>query len=157
MMEDKEYATDDGDRTLTGALYNLARMPAFVVELGGPMVVYKEFEDLGVIGVKNVLFSLGMLKKNWALQVDQSKIKVNYPLRTCIISAGERSGFVRYEVKLGAEIKRGQRIATISNIFGKVKGDVCSPMHGFMISMGYSAITQPGTIVAILAVKDSDP
>ncbi len=153
----KEYSADDGERTLTGALYNFAHIPAFVAELGGPNVVYKKFEDLGVMGVKNILNALGMLKNFWEPRVDESKITTKYILRTYALAAGERSGFASYEVKLGDEVLKGERIATIADIFGKVKRVVRSPRHGFVISLGYATVTQPGAILAMLAVRDQNP
>ncbi len=152
----EEYLADDSERTLTGALVNRMHIPAFVVELGGPMGVHQEFVELGINGVKNVLRHLGMLKGDWSPTVDAQKIKAAYPLRTHVVLQGARSGFAQYapEMKLGATVKRGQRIATIRDVFGRVKGEVCVPMNGFMIALGYSAVTQPGAVIATLAVKE---
>ncbi len=153
----KEYIADDGERTLTGALYNFAHVPAFVAELGGPNVVHKKFEDLGVMGVKNILNHLGMLKSFWEPKIDESRIDVKYKLRTYAIIASERSGFANYEVELGDEVNKGDRIATIADIFGKVKRVVRASRHGFVLSLGYATVTQPGAILAMLAVRESEP
>ncbi len=153
----KEYIEDEGEKTLTGSLFNIQQRPAFVVELGGPMVVNKEFEEIGVCGVKNILYALGMLKGDWEQKIAKSKICTSYPLRTHAINAGERSGFARYEVDPGDKVAKGDRIAKIVDVFGRVKEEVRSPREGFVISLGYSAVVQPGAIIAMLAVRDYNP
>lgn len=153
----EEYIADDGDRTLTGAAYNRLRIPAFVAELGGPTIVREEFVEIGVRGVKNVLAKLGMLQGGWATVIEPSTIGAPYPLRTCAVVAGDRSGLAQYVVKLGQKVRRGECLAVIKDVFGRPKGEIRAPMNGFVLSLGYSAVPQPGAIIALLAVRDRDP
>lgn len=152
----EEYKADGIEHTLTGAVYNFMRLPAFVAELGGPTVVYPEFVEIGVNGVKNILAKLGMLPEQWKPVVAPS-INAPYPLRTCAVAGRDRSGLVEYHVKLGERVKRGAIIATIRDVFGRPKGVINSPADGFVLALGYSAVPQPGATVALLAVRDQNP
>ncbi|PJE69538.1 MAG: hypothetical protein COU98_01530 [Candidatus Staskawiczbacteria bacterium CG10_big_fil_rev_8_21_14_0_10_38_10] len=153
----EDYLADDSENTLEGALFNFARIPAFTVELGGPTVVKESFVRVGVAGIKNVLETLDMLDEPWRLFLAKSKIKTNYPLKMLIISGAFHSGKISYKAKLGRKIKKGEIIATVEDIFGKVKEIIKSPADGYLISLGYHILSFPGQVVATLAVKDEKP
>jgi predicted deacylase len=148
------YIADHSDKTLSGAIFNYARIPAFTVELGGPMVIKESFVRVGVNGVKNVLAKLGMMADGWEFWKAKSKISVEYPLRTETISAAEQSGKISYRVKPGERVEKEQLIAVIEDVFGKKQEEIKSPMDGWVISLGYQALSFPGIAIATLAVKD---
>lgn len=152
--DQKSYVQGGGAATLSGCLFNRARIPAFTVELGGPMLINEQFVRIGVTGVRNVLAGLKMLEDDWGSVQDPSKIRPGFRMRTLTIPAGEASGKIRYRVNIGDRIEKGQPLAIITDVFGKKLEEVLSPANGFMISTGYQAISFPGMTLAILAVKE---
>lgn len=150
----KEYIKESDDQSLTGCLFNYANIPAFVVELGGPTIVKESFLRIGKAGIMNILQNLGMLSEPWKPFVAESKIRTEYPLRIETINALHQSGKIDYKVSLGTRVKKGQLIATIEDIFGKVHEEIKAPTEGYLISLGFHVLSFPGLIVATLAVKD---
>lgn len=149
------YIEDRRDKSLTGALLNYDKTPAFVVELGGPNVIKESFVQIGVAGVKNILFAMNMLDGNWKHWSAESKIKTNYQLRTLTVSTKKYSGKINYKVGAGERINKNQLIASIENVFGKEQEKVFAPADGWVISLGYQAISFPGIPIATLAIKDT--
>lgn len=149
------YIKDHRDKSLTGALFNYAKTPAFVVELGGPNVIKESFVQVGVAGVKNVLSAMGMLNNDWKLWAAKSKIEADYLLRTLAVSIKKYSGKISYKVKPGEKINKNQLIASIEDVFGKKQEEVFAPMDGWVISLGYQALAFPGIPIAVLAIKDA--
>ncbi|MDP1718825.1 MAG: succinylglutamate desuccinylase/aspartoacylase family protein [bacterium] len=152
--DSESYATDGGESTLSGALFNRERLPAFTVELGGPMVINEPFVLSGVAGIRNILVKLNMLEDVVEPVVDSSKIQPGFRLRTMTVPAKETSGKIRYQAKVGDMVEKGQLLVTISDVFGRKQEEIHSPSDGFVISLGYQAISFPGMTLAILAVKD---
>lgn len=150
----ENYIKDNSDKTLTGALFNYARIPAFVAELGGPVVIRESFVKIGTLGIKNVLAKLGMLDENWKFLAAKSRIREGHLLRTLTISAREQSGKINYKVKVGDSVREGGVIATIEDVFGKKQEEVLSPAAGYVISLGYQALSFPGITIATLAVAE---
>jgi predicted deacylase len=149
----KQYIDENCDSSLTGCLINYAHIPAFVVELGGPTIVKEGFLRVGMAGIKNILHSFDMLD-SWEPFVADSKIKTDFPLRILTVNAQSHSGKISYKMRYGEKIAKGQLIATIENVFGKIQEKVRAPASGWLISLGFHALSWPGLIVATLAVKD---
>lgn len=107
-------------------------------------------------GIKNILKSFDMLIEKWKPFVAESRIKTDYPLRIETINALQQSGKISYKAQPGSLIKKGQLIATIEDVFGKVKEEVKASIDGYLISLGFHALSFPGLIVATLAVRDKE-
>ena len=152
----EDYLADDTEKTLSGALFNWARLPAFTVELGGPMVVKESFARIGAAGVKNVLSHLGMISA-WRTVKAKSKISAGHSLRTLTVVAPNNSGKIGYKVKAGKEVKKGETIAFLEDVFGRKQEEIKSPEDGYVISLGYQALAFPGMTIATLAIKDQTP
>lgn len=149
-----EYIKDSRDKSLTGALLNYGRIPAFVVELGGPNVIKELFVRVGVEGLKNVLLTMGMIN-DWAYRRTESKILTDQRLYTIAVFAKKHSGKIVYKINLGEKIKKNQLIALIEDVFGKEQEKVFAPADGWIISLGYQALSFPGIPIATLAIKDA--
>lgn len=152
----KGYISDDGPRSLTGALFNKARIPAFTLELGGPHTADEEFVKTGVAGVMNILAHFNMLNTKWSPRADATKFTPNYPLRTQVVFAHDESGKVSYRAKVGTTVVKEQIIAVIEDMFGRRIDEVRSPSDGYLLSLGYHVVPPPGTSIATLAVKDEE-
>lgn len=148
------YVEGLGERTLTGAVFNRLRIPAFVVELGGPRVIRENFVRMGTNGLKNILSALGMLDGPWEPWESDAKIKVDYPLRTHLISVSRGFGKMSYRVRVGRFIRASELIATVEDTFGEKKEEVRADRDGFVLSLGYQVLSSPGMPAATLAVKD---
>lgn len=152
----QRYVEDLGERTLTGAVFNKLRIPAFIVELGGPTIIKESFVRIGTNGLKNILSALEMLEEPWERWESDTKIKVDYPLRTHSVLVSRKFGKISYKVKVGQFLRIGELIATVEDIFGEKKEELRSDKDGFVLALGYQVVSFPGLPAVTLAVKDGE-
>lgn len=150
----KEYLAEESHKTLTGCLFNKARLPALVVELGGPTVVRREFVEYGIAGVRNVLSGLAMLREHPKPWVAATRIRERRKLRTLNVPGPARSGKITYLVAPGEKVAKGEILATIENVFGVARERIRAPASGYVLSLGYHVLAFPGLTVATLAVPN---
>lgn len=148
------YIENEGERSLTGAVFNKSRIPAFVVELGGPTMIREGFVRIGTSGLKNILSVLGMLEGPQERWESDTRVRADYPLRTHDIFVSQRFGKMSYRVGVGRPVKVGDLIATVEDIFGVRKEEVRTDRDGYVLNLGYQVLSSPGMLVAILAVRD---
>ncbi|OHB21451.1 MAG: hypothetical protein A2939_01020 [Parcubacteria group bacterium RIFCSPLOWO2_01_FULL_48_18] len=150
----EEYLKDDMHHSLTGALVNEARIAALTVELGGGREFNESMVRAGTSGIKNILHRLGMIADDrYEPWVSPTKIAAPYTFMDKPIYTKQKSGVISHRVKPGEFVKGGQLIGVVKDIFGRKREEVLSPDDGYILSLGYSVISYPGSLLAILAVK----
>lgn len=148
------YIGDLGEKTLTGAVFNRLKIPAFIVELGGPTIIKESFVRTGTSGLKNILSALGLVESPAERWESDTKIKVEYPLRTHPVLVSRRFGKISYKVKVGQLLKTGELVAAVEDIFGEKVEELRTDRDGFVLALGYQVISFPGLPAATLAVRD---
>lgn len=124
-----------------GAQADLHKVPVIMAEMGESGRVTREFVDLGVRGTLNVLVALAML--------DGQVPKVPQRRFTNIKTVhADRGGLLDLHVELGQEVKAGQVIAVVRDVFGDEIESVTSPQDGMALRLMTNTVIYPGAEVA---------
>jgi hypothetical protein len=108
--------------TFIGSLVYLAKIPGFTVELGSKKYVQSEHILTGVNGIKRTLKYLGV----YFGDVNGSTLREDLfsgKKRVCMHPRLSQSGVIKFLVKPGDDIKSGDRVATINDLYGEKIGD----------------------------------
>ena len=133
----KKYINLKYHRSLSGAVLNSLRIPAFTVELGSNSVLYPEIIAGSVKATRNVLRWAGMLDSPKE-EITEFTVPVpEYRLRRIEHPRATKSGIVRLRVGPGEKVKKGQVIASITDIHGKPIGEglIKTEHDGYMIAL----------------------
>ena len=154
----KKYLRVKYHRSVSGAVLNTLRVPAFTVELGSNNVLYPEIVAGSVKGVRNVLKWAKMLTGEYekitefpTMLPDQRYRRIEHP-RT------KHSGLIRFLVNPGDRVKTGQPIARITDLWGRPVGDgyIYTEHSGYMIAL-YSEMTKyENDVIAEMAIPDDE-
>ena len=139
--------TDELKKTLSGSML-LQNIPSFTFELGGAYSVHEKHIELGIQAIWNVLEELEMVLPRTAkehLNIPQSfKNKI---LRYSHEPRADSSGIIRFAVKPGEVVTKGQKVANIYNVFGKLQSTLTAPKDGLVLGHADSAVAFPGAEV----------
>lgn len=121
-----------------------AGCPTIIMEGGEVWKVEPGIVESGKRGVKNVLRSLEMLdgtpeRPKFQLTIEKSKWV-----------RAERGGFLRFHIKPGDIIKRGQPLATNTTLLGEVHSTLYAPFNAVVIGMTSLPAISPGEPVCNL-------
>ncbi len=136
-------------RTRDGSLRHAARECGATVLLyeGGEAWRFDEWAiEAGVAGVRRVLASLGMIN-------DEGAGVTERPLesrRTGWVRAG-RSGILRIESALGAEVTIGDRLGVISDSFGRRLSVIRATRTGLVIGRAEAPLVNRGDALVHIA------
>lgn len=152
----EQAAYDDRglNRSLAGALRDLAGIPAFTPELGSHSVVEDEHRRAAVTGMQNVLRTMEMLpgdpRPNEAAPPDP----VDFPVRRHRGPHVEAAGVVRYAVEAGDTVQPGTEIAEITTPHGGVEATVEASNEGYVLGRSEGGVVYEGQSLCSLAVRD---
>ena len=138
------------DGTLRGTADELG-IPAITLELGNPNTFQKQIIQDGITGILNVISYLGMIDRE-IIDPDQESI-------VCASSTWlytRTGGILTVHPKLTTQVKKGQIIATIRNLFGDVIQEYRSPQDGIVIGKSVNPINQTGGRILHLGLMDTD-
>lgn len=89
--------------------YRLFKKPVFTIEIGGALIIWHQFLDRAVIGIKNILINEGFLSG-----------KIILPERQFVLTQKEREGYrtplggiIYIDVALGDAVETGDKLAEI--------------------------------------------
>lgn len=137
------------DRSLTGALVNIAHIPAFTVELGG--VVREKSIFIGIRGVLNVLKHCDMLGNAWIPRFDNAR---EGNLRLEEVRADGRKGVVFYHVKPGNYVVPSSRLATMT-VGGRVI-EINAKRAGYVLALGPLDVENENEVLVAMAVAEKE-
>jgi predicted deacylase len=121
---------------------------AITVELRGNYYLFPESYEPGVVGLLNVLKSLGMMDGDLVKQAEA-------PLSGDFYYGGmlqtPRGGLIYYQKQPGEKIPKGEPVAVIRDIFGTKLCDIAMPLTGYCWSFlggvgGTHAVSQGDSI-----------
>ncbi|MBN1162486.1 succinylglutamate desuccinylase/aspartoacylase family protein [Patescibacteria group bacterium] len=144
-VENSETYSEELKDTITGALVNIAKVPSFTLELGGPLVVSNKFVEIGLNSVKNFLSHLDMIQPiNPAWQY-QYKLNLN-PVYETVWNryTPDYAGIVEYKVRAGDMVKKGDILARIKNLFDNTIQLIKAKEDSLIISYADQSICFPG-------------
>ncbi len=133
----------DISESLSGYLVK-RRVTALTLELGQPLFINPRFEKIGVGSVCNLLTHLRMMKEpvNFTSEffemMEDKLFKFTEKVKT------SQTGIIKYKVRPGEKIKKGQILGTVRNVFGRKMEAIIAKRDGFLFSHDDQAITLPG-------------
>lgn len=134
------------DGTLRGAAADLG-INAITIEVGDPDKFQKGMIRSGLTGVYNTLSYLNMYDE----ELDQAKedpiiCKKSYWIYSNV------GGIIQVHSKLTQHVKKGELIATVRDVFGKVLKEYFAPENGIVIGKSTNPIGQTGSRIIHLGI-----
>ncbi len=154
----KKYMNLKYHRSLSGAVLNTLRIPAFTVELGSNSVLIPEIVAGAVKAIRNLLRWAGMLDSPREA-ITEYKVPVpEYRLRRIEHPRATHSGIVKMLVGPGEKVIKGQVIAKITDIHGRPVGEgvIKTEYEGYMIALRDEITVYPNTGISEMGIKDED-
>ncbi len=121
---------------------------SITVELKDPHIFQYDVIKDSLVGIRNVLYDLKMLKG-----------KITYPEEFTVLCRNsywvytDEGGILRVRPKIGQLIKKGEVIAEVQTIFGKVVKTYEAPEDGIVIGKSVNPINQAGSRIIHLGVQ----
>jgi predicted deacylase len=122
-----------------------AGCPTLVVEAGEALKIERTVVESGVRYVKNILVALSMLAGRPAEPAVQVRVHRSKWIRA------DHGGIVEFHVLPGELVRKGQPLATLTDLLRKPKGAVCAPAEGIVLGMTTLPCVAPGNPVCHLA------
>lgn len=153
------YLAEKLHRSTTSAAVNVAHIPALTMELGTGHMPDPHIVRAAVAGLRNVLRWAGMLS-GYAEPITGIKIvDPGFPCRRRSTPRVSQPCIVRHLVEPGDIVKKGQAIAEIRDVWGRLIGEkiLRSEYDGWIIGRTHGIVYYPGTEVVGMAIKDDLP
>ena len=132
------------DTTLRGTAASMG-IPAITAELRDPHVFQREVIEHGLVGIRNVLYDLGMLEG-----------MITCPVRDSILCEGsfwmftDEGGLLTVFPEVTDEVKAGDLVGRVQTIFGTVTKEYHAPIDGIVIGRSVNPINQTGSRIVHL-------
>ncbi len=135
------------DGTLRGTADELD-IPAITLEIGNPNLFQKGMINDGLIGIRNLL---------GYLEITNSKIEEKSPNDTILCKKSywiytDTGGLLTVYPDVTKVVKKGEKIATIRNVFGDVIKEYFSPEKGIVIGKSVNPVNQAGGRILHLGI-----
>ncbi len=125
-------------------------VPAITFELGRPEVFDADSVARGLSGLRNLMTEMGMIAGTVQATTPFVSNRIQ-PART------STAGWMTLLVPLGADVTRGQPLATIADPFGRVIETVAAPETGRINTIATDPRRDAGDMVARIVWWDPDP
>lgn len=157
-----EYVTADYfkrglHRSVSGAVLNTARVPAFTVELGGYLTVEQPIVQSATTGLRNVLRWANMLEGDFEPITSVPILKPAYPIRRMQHPHAPMSGIVEFLVNSGDPLRKGMPVARLTDMWGRPitpSGTIQSEHDGFVLGVLQGAMFYQNELLMNIAVRD---
>lgn len=128
------------------ALNNLFNIPVITVEIGGGLMIDSHLVDVGLKGIRNILYSYRMIPGSISLPKEQFVINKRYIIRALT------AGVIQLSVQLGDKVKKGTLIGelydpisqSISKIYAPVTGQIFSRWRENQVEGGVNICSMIG-------------
>ncbi|WP_010255173.1 succinylglutamate desuccinylase/aspartoacylase family protein [Myroides injenensis] len=113
-------------------------------EGGKSMDINNEVSTMGVEGTKRFLASFDMLRPQFdVVPADQEMIII----KSSVWVRAKKSGLLHDQIKIGSYVKKGEKIAEISDPYGSENSIVKAPNDGYIINVNDAPITYQGDAI----------
>jgi uncharacterized protein len=139
------------DGTLRSAAADLG-IHALTVEVGDPHRFQRGLIRHSRLGIQAALDYLGMF--------DDDDTPLEETTVECFTSSWiytDRGGVLQVHPGVTDRVKKGERIATVSNLFGEVIGEYFAPTDGVVIGKGTNPVAQTGSRILHLGLEGKIP
>lgn len=154
-----KYIDEDLHRSTSGAVLQLARIPAFTAELGTGHMPDPGIIAAALAGTRNVLRWAGMLKGERELITRTLVVDPGYPVRRRRTPCVNEACVVLHTVEAGDVVKAGVQVAELRDIWGRPVGDgvLRAENDGIVLGRSHGIYYSPGQPVLSMAIPDQDP
>jgi hypothetical protein len=144
--------TEELRNTLSDSLIHYG-IPALTIELGESYIINEINVDYGVRSIKNILSDLSMIAPMpECFFHPMARTFGGKMLHYSQQPVSSSSGIIRFLVKPGSCVRKGQPIVRIYNPFGKVQETLSAQKEGIVLGHNDSAVAFPGVSVAAFGV-----
>jgi len=131
---------------------------SITVELGNPQVITPEYVNNCVAGILRFLRQLKMVKRSVVKKAERKQ--THY--KTVICRKGywlftKKGGFLRVLPALHSFIKKGQLIATLHDMWGKLKQKIYAPRDGVVIGKSSNPVCSAGCRILQIGLLPKKP
>lgn len=146
--EARDYALAFGAPAIVHARMRDGSLRGVATERGVPVLVFEGGENLrlddavirtGERGVLRVLAAVGIRPRG-----PRREKKPPFEVRRTRWVRARRTGVLHLEVEPGEVVRKGQRLATISDVFGDSRLDVAAPAPGIVLGLSRNALVHRG-------------
>ena len=123
--------------TLRGAAVEEG-IPAVTLEAGEPTRLQLNQVEAGTKAIKSLMHELGMLKKGFVWNEPQPVYYKSSWVRA------DRGGILLSTVSLGAKVKKGDLLATITDPITNMQSLIYAPFDGLILGMALNQVVMPG-------------
>jgi len=125
-------------------------LPAITVELGDPNIFQQDFIDKGINGIHNMLDHLHMLDK----EQDDDEANITQPIicRDSYWIYAADGGLLTVHAELYEQVKKGQLIASLTDVFGAELRQYTAPEDGIVIGKSNSPVGEAGARILHLGL-----
>lgn len=141
--------SEGGPGTLRRAATD-AGIPAITLEAGEPSRLREEDVKHGVKGIQTLLADLGMYKRR---SIWGAKEPVYYTSRWI---RADQGGFLFSDVKVGRQVRAGDRLGVITDPITNEVAVIRSPVSGRVLGMALNQVVMPGFAVYRIGIETSD-
>jgi len=134
------------DGTMRGTADEL-EIPAITLEVGNPNLFQKGMIRDGLTGIHNLLGYLEMTDSEVEEISDETVI-----CKKSFWIYSDLGGLIRVHPEVAEVVEKGQKIATVRNIFGDVLREYTSPERGIVIGKSVNPVNQTGGRILHLGI-----
>lgn len=153
-----DYLKRNLHRSVSGAVLNTARIPAFTVELGGYLTVDPAIVNAATAGIRNVMRWADMLDEPTEPITGIQILSPGYPIRRTQHPHAPHSGIVSFLVKPGDKVAKGDPIARLADIYGRPLGAhnglVYTEHNGYVLGVSQGTAFYENDPLLSLAIRD---
>lgn len=135
------------DGTLRGAAADLG-IEAITIEVGDPDKFQKGMIKSGLQGVYNTMVHLGMYEKELNLE---NTLPVTCEKSLWLYT--DMGGILQVIPNLAQRVRKGELIATLRDVFGRVINEYSSPNNGIVIGKSVNPVSQTGSRIIHLGIE----
>lgn len=119
-------------------------IPAITAEVGDPRYYQPDMIERGLQGALNVLVHYKVIDGNLGNTSVQQKTYIGNEMSSIRATTG---GFAEILVKVGEDVKKGQKVALQRNAFGDVIAEYSATMDGKVLAIGTDVVREPRALL----------
>ncbi|MCB9617394.1 MAG: succinylglutamate desuccinylase/aspartoacylase family protein [Sandaracinus sp.] len=140
-----------GDGTVRSSVASRG-IPAITVEIGDPQVIDRDKVRLTRVGIRDVIEELGMLPPDGERAVHGAiECHKSYWLYT------DTGGLLDVTARLGAQVKEGDVLATLSDPWGRRLRTYRAPEEGYVVGKATNPVVRTGGRIVHLGIEGAPP
>lgn len=136
-------------RTLRGQATSL-EIPSLTLEIGNPHRIQKDLVRVSLMGIKNVMRSLKMLSGG-----SSNKIQTPVLCRSSYWIYTQEGGILETLLPVTTQVKKGEPVARLKNIFGDIIKEYKAPEDGIIIGRSINPVAQSGARIIHLGIMET--